>query len=186
MLTEHKNLHIAIETEEMVTIQKNTGENYKFKLYAFGERGTFIQPELITEITEDLAQSITANFPDFDYIVSPEPGGHTWGMLAAYALHKPINILRLSTPDNQDVTNSIKRETAYNENYINFNGFKRGDKVLLMDDVISSGGTIYAIVGQLRALGVEVVGTQVILVKGEYYEEIEKNLAIPVRYLAKV
>ena len=186
MLAEHKHLRTAIETEEMVTIKKHTGGIYKFKLYAFGERGTLIQPELITEITDDLAQSVKTHFTDFDYIVSPEPGGHTWGMLAAYALHKPINILRMSTPDNQDATDSIKRETAYNENYINFSGFKRGDRVLLMDDVISSGGTIYAIVGQLKALGVEVIGAQVILVKGEYYEEIEKNLEMPVRYLAKV
>ena len=186
MSAEKKNLRIAIENAQMVTIKKNTGEDYKFKIYAFGERGTFIQPELIEEITEDLAQSVRGNFLNFDYIVSPEPGGHTWGMLAAYALHKPINILRLSTQDNQEATDSIKRETAYNENYINFSGFKRGDKVVLIDDVISSGGTIYAIVSQLRALGVEVIGTQVILVKGAYYETMEIDLKIPVRYLAKV
>ena len=186
MLTIHKNLRAALETEQMVTIKKNAGEDYNFKLYAFGERGTFISSELMTEITEDLAQSVTEHFPSFDYIVSPEPGGHTWGMLAGYKLNKPINILRLSTEDNQDAADSIKRETAYNENYIKFTGFTPGDKVLLVDDVISSGGTIYAIVQQLRTLGVEVIGIQVILVKGANYKKMKSDLAVPIRYLAKI
>lgn len=186
MLAKQNNLRAAIEAAQMVKIKKNDGDDYNFKLYAFGERGTFISPELIAEITENLAQSVTKYFPSFDYIVSPEPGGHTWGMLAAYRLNKPINILRLSTQDNQAETDSIKRETAYNENYINFAGFKRGDKVLLVDDVISSGGTIYAIVQQLRTLGVEVTGIQVILVKGEHYKKMKSDLAVPIKYLAKI
>ncbi|MBC8015875.1 MAG: phosphoribosyltransferase [Sporomusaceae bacterium] len=186
MLEKQNHLCAAIETAQIVTIKKNDEEDYSFKLYAFGERGTFIDPELIAEITENLSKNITKYFPSFDYVVSPEPGGHTWGMLTAYRLHKPINILRLSTQDNQTAADSIKRETAYNENYINFAGFKRGDKVLLVDDVISSGGTIYAIVQQLRTLGVEVTGIQVILVKGENYKTMKIDLAVPIRYLAKI
>ncbi|WP_378957047.1 phosphoribosyltransferase family protein [Pelosinus sp. sgz500959] len=186
MLTKQNNLRAAIEAAQMVKIKKNDGEDYNFKLYAFGERGTFIEPELITEITENLAQSITEEFSNFDYLVSPEPGGHTWGMLAAYRLNKPINILRLSTQDNQTAADSIKRETAYNENYISFAGFKSGDRVLLVDDVISSGGTIYAIVPQLRNLGVEIAGIQVILVKGEHYKKMKSDLSVPIKYLAKI
>lgn len=186
MLAKQKHLRAAIEAAQMVKIKKNIGEDYHFKLYAFGERGTFISPELITEITENLAQSITDYFPSFDYVVSPEPGGHTWGMLAAYRLHKPVNILRLSTEDNQAAAGSIKRETAYNENYISFAGFKRGDRILLVDDVISSGGTIFAMVQHLRALEVEVIGIQVILVKGEHYKKMKTDLAVPIKYLAKI
>ena len=58
--------------------------------------------------------------------------------------------------------------------------------MLLVDDVISSGGTIYAIVQQLRNLGVEVVGIQVILVKGEHYKKMKNDLEVPIRYLAKI
>ncbi|GGG02830.1 hypothetical protein GCM10010912_54490 [Paenibacillus albidus] len=181
-------LYESISKAKNVRICKDKTKEkpYDFKLYPFGERGTFIDPELIREITDSLAASIAAQFSDYDYIASPEPGGHTWGMLTAYKLMKPLNILRLSTElyDNYEV--SIKRETAYNENYIYFDGFKPGDRVLLVDDVISSGATIRCIADQMERMGVQLVGVQAILVKGDYYQALERDYTVPVRFLSKV
>lgn len=176
----------SINQAKNVRIYKNKDTPYDFKLYPFGERGTFIAPELIHEITDNLAVSITGQFPAYDYIVSPEPGGHTWGILAAYKLMKPLNILRLSTELYENYEVCIKRETAYNENYIYFDGFKAGDRVLLLDDVISSGATIRAIAQQLKDMGVHLVGVQAILAKGEHYKALEADYEIPVRFLSKV
>ncbi|SEU17862.1 phosphoribosyltransferase [Paenibacillus sp. NFR01] len=176
----------SITGAKSVKIYKTKDTAYEFKLYPFGERGTYIAPELIFEITGNLADSILEHFPAFDYLVSPEPGGHTWGMLAAYKLMKPMNILRLSTElyDNYEIC--IKRETAYNENYIYFDGFRAGDRVLLLDDVISSGATIRGIANQFKEMNVELVGVQAILAKGEHYKVLETDIGVPVRVLSKV
>ncbi|WP_150269402.1 phosphoribosyltransferase [Paenibacillus tepidiphilus] len=186
MSTQVGKLSQSISSAKSVRIHKDKDTVYDFKLYPFGERGTYIEPELISEITERLAADIEDRFPAFDYIVSPEPGGHTWGMLAAYRLGKPMNILRLSTElyDNYEVC--IKRETAYNENYIYFDGFKAGDRVLLLDDVISSGATIRCIARQFADMGVELVGVQAILAKGEHYRKLEADLQVPVVFLSGV
>lgn len=176
----------SIRQARTVHIQKDRTAVYPFKLYAFGERGTYLEPELMMEITEHMAAGIEADFPSFDYIVSPEPGGHTWGMLAACKLRKPINILRLSTELYEDFQICIRRETAYNENYICFDGFKAGDRVLLVDDVISSGATIRCIAAQLKLMDVQLVGVQAILAKGAHYLKLEQDLGVPVRCLGHV
>ena len=149
----------SILAASSVRIQKDNVISYNFKHYAFGERGTFIRPELVKEITESLSESVRNNFGDFDYIVSPEPGGHTWGMLTAYFLNKPINILRMNSKPYEEFEVHMLRETAYNENYIHFDSFQAGDKILLLDDVISSGSTLKGIircrrdsVNELRAI----------------------------------
>ncbi|AJY73427.1 phosphoribosyltransferase [Paenibacillus beijingensis] len=179
-------LNEVIRSAKTVQIMKDNGTVYHFKLYPFGERGTYIAPELMTEITESLTQSIEEHFPEFDYIASPEPGGHTWGMLAAYKLQRPINILRLSTELYEDFQLCVKRETAYNENYICFDGFKKNDRVLIVDDVVSSGATIRSIAVQMKEMGIELVGVQAILAKGEHYRQLEEDFGIPVRVLSKV
>lgn len=179
-------LNRSIKSARTVKIAKNSTITYEFKLYPFGERGTFIEPALTEEITEHLAAGISGQFPEFDYIVSPEPGGHTWGMLAAYRLRKPINILRLSTDLYEDFQICVRRETAYNENYICFDGFRQGDRVLLVDDVISSGATIRSIVEQMRRMDITPVGVQAILAKGAHYLQLEQDMNIPVRVLSNV
>ncbi|UQZ33112.1 hypothetical protein C2I18_05795 [Paenibacillus sp. PK3_47] len=186
MSANYARLTESISSARNVRIYKSKETAYDFKLYPFGERGTYIDPELITEITDSLASSITAEFPDFDYIVSPEPGGHTWGMLAAYKLMKPINILRLSTELYENYEICIRRETAYNENYIYFDGFTPGDRVLLLDDVISSGATIRCIADQFAKMGIRLIGVQGILAKGEHYKALEADYGIPVRVLSGV
>ncbi len=176
----------SIHAAKTVQIHKDSVTVYPFKLYAFGERGTYLEPELMLELTDYLAAGIEADFPAFDYIVSPEPGGHTWGMLAACKLHKPVNILRLSTELYEDFQICIRRETAYNENFICFDGFKEGDRVLLVDDVISSGATIRCIAAQLKLMGVTLVGVQAILAKGAHYLKLEQDLGVPVHCLGHV
>lgn len=179
-------LQESIRAAKSVKLLKNENTAYTFKLYPFGERGTFIEPELLSEITDSLSASLLEHYGPYDYLVSPEPGGHTWGMLAAYKVKKPMNILRLSSERYEEFQISIKRETAYNENYIYFDGFTPGDRVLILDDVISSGATIRAIADQLQVMGVELVGIQVILVKGEHYKQLEADYGVPIHYLASV
>ena len=174
----------AIQDAKCVNVKKN--EYYCFKIYSFGERGTFIEKNLIHEITDNLAESVRECFNNFDYIVSPEPGGHTWGMLVSYKLNIPVNILRLATEQFGESDISIRRDTAYNYNYLCFDSFCKGDKVIIIDDIISSGSTIRAIIRQLLSMELEVAGVQVILVKGNHYKEIERQFNISVQFLAHV
>ncbi len=174
------NLKKEIFSSDSEIIEYDTDRTYKFKRYAFGERGSFIKYELIDEIANGLMSSFDT-FSDFDYLVSPEPGGHTWGMLMAYILKKNLRILRLS--DDKDEAELCERETAYTKNKLVMQGFNKGDRIVLIDDVISSGGTMKSIVGYLQKMEVNVIGIVVIACKGNCYKELGRTYDVPIHML---
>ena len=169
----------------VVKIVNESNEIYEFKKFPFGERGTYIESKLTNEIANNMWKKINLKYRNFEYIVSPEPGGHTWGILLSYLLNVPINIIRITLEEDLQFGKPILRKTAYNRNYMYFEHFQAGDKVIIVDDIISSGFTMISIIKYLLEIGVQVVGVQVILVKGEAYKEIEKKYNVSVSYLVK-
>ena len=177
-------LRKAIDSAKVIELPQSGLKTYKFKTFAFGERGTKITAELLKEIVEGLCESIKQNFLAFDYIVSPEPGGHTWGSLVALKLGKPINLLR-TNPSYEEGELEVPRKTGYYQHNLYFNHFKRGDKILIVDDIVSTGGTLKTILGKLKSQGIKVVGVQVIFAKSDDYQGIEKEFSVKVGFLEK-
>jgi adenine phosphoribosyltransferase len=66
------------------------------------------------------------------------------------------------------------------------NDIERGDRVVVIDDVMSTGGTIKAVVRGLQEIGAEIVDVIVVVEKGDKKEEIEKELGIRIKTLVKV
>ena len=52
---------------------------------------------------------------------------------------------------------ALMQETGYSKSEMYINDIREGDRVLLLDDVISTGGTIIAIMEALEKIGAEVV-----------------------------
>jgi adenine phosphoribosyltransferase len=171
----------SIKSAKTIEIPQSGSKKYKFHVFDFGERGTKISTELIEEIKSGMIESIKS-FSDFDYIVSPEPGGHTWGLLLASEIKKPINILR-TNPSFHEGELEVPRKTGYYEHNIYFNNFKKGDKVLIVDDVVSTGGTLRTILDTLDSLSVKIIGVQVILAKSDDYNKLEKEFGIKIKFL---
>ena len=172
----------AVQNAKSIELTHSGTEVYKFKVLPFGERGTYLKHALIAEISEGLCSAIKKIFPDFDYIVSPEPGGHVWGVLVALQLQKSLNILR-SSPTYEAKERAVNRKTGYYQHNLYFNHFKRGDRVLIVDDVVSTGGTLDTILATLIDLGVTPVGVQVVYAKSEEYKKIEAKYAISINGL---
>ncbi|MBU3913550.1 MAG: phosphoribosyltransferase [Nanoarchaeota archaeon] len=177
-------LRKSIDSARVIELPQSGSKTYKFKTFAFGERGTKITAELLKEIVEGLCGSVKQNFPNFDYVVSPEPGGHTWGSLVALKLGKPINLLR-TNPSYEDGELEVPRKTGYYQHNLYFNHFKKGDRVLIVDDVVSTGGTLKTILSKLKSQGIMVMGVQVIFAKSEDYQKIEKEFSVKVKFLEK-
>jgi len=66
------------------------------------------------------------------------------------------------------------------------NNVRRGDRVVFVDDVISTGGTLLAIVKALRTLGAEVVDVLIVFEKTREKARMEKELGIRIKTLLKV
>ena len=95
---------------------------------------------------------------DFDVIAGTESRGFIFGMPIAYNLHKPFVLVRKKGKLPRE-TVSAKYDLEYGSAEIEMHkdSIKPGQKVVLIDDLIATGGTIEAAAKLVEQLGGEVV-----------------------------
>lgn len=80
---------------------------------------------------------------------------------------------------------AVHQTTGYSEGELYINGLKSGDRVFLVDDVVSTGGTLTAVLKALKKMGTEIVDVMTIIEKGEGKEIVERETGIPVKTLVR-
>lgn len=95
---------------------------------------------------------------DFDIVVGPESRGFIFGVPTAYALHKSFVPVRKKGKLPCE-TISAEYELEYGSAVIEMHkdAIQPGQKVVIIDDLIATGGTIEAIIQLVEQLGGEVV-----------------------------
>ena len=95
---------------------------------------------------------------DFDVIAGTESRGFIFGMPIAYNLHKPFVLVRKKGKlPRETVSTSYDLEYGSAEIEMHKDSIKPGQKVVLIDDLIATGGTIEAAAKLVESLGGEVV-----------------------------
>ena len=95
---------------------------------------------------------------DFDVIAGTESRGFIFGMPIAYNLHKPFVLVRKKGKlPRETVSASYDLEYGSAEIEMHKDSIKPGQKVVLIDDLIATGGTIEAAAELMESLGGEVV-----------------------------
>lgn len=95
---------------------------------------------------------------DFDVVVGPESRGFIFGVPIAYNLHKPfVPIRKKGKLPRETVSVSYDLEYGSAEIEMHKDSIKPGQKVVIVDDLIATGGTIEAAIKLVEQLGGEVV-----------------------------
>ena len=95
---------------------------------------------------------------DFDVIAGTESRGFIFGMPIAYNLHKPFVLVRKKGKlPRETVSASYDLEYGSAEIEMHKDSIQPGQKVVLVDDLIATGGTIEAAAKLVESLGGEVV-----------------------------
>lgn len=101
---------------------------------------------------------------DFDVVVGPESRGFIFGTPIAYINHKPFVLIRKK---GKLPCETIEKEYAleYGTATIEMHkdSIKPGQKVLIVDDLVATGGTTQAMIDLIEELGGEVVGIVVLI-----------------------
>ena len=95
---------------------------------------------------------------DFDVVCGPESRGFIFGMPVAYNNHKAFIPIRKKGKLPREVVSKdydLEYGTATIE--MHKDAIKPGQKVVIVDDLIATGGTIEAIIAMIEELGGEVV-----------------------------
>lgn len=114
---------------------------------------------LAIETMQDLVKDL-----DVDVIAGPESRGFIFGTPIAYNLRKPFVLIRKKGKLPCE-TVSIDYELEYGTATIEMHkdSIKPGQKVLIVDDLIATGGTTKAMIDLVESLGGEVVGIVVLM-----------------------
>lgn len=96
---------------------------------------------------------------DFDVIVGAESRGFVFGAPIAYNLHKPFALARKKGKlPRETVSQTYDLEYGSATIEMHTDSIEKGQKVLVVDDLIATGGTLAATIELVKKLGGEVVG----------------------------
>ncbi len=109
--------------------------------------------EVRKTIYKGFAEVISKLYPEVDVVAGVATGAIAWGAGAAEILEKPFIYVR-SSAKAHGLTNQVEGH------------FEKGQKVVVVEDLISTGGSSLAAVEALRAAGCEVVGMVAIFTYG--------------------
>lgn len=108
-------------------------------------RKTLSFPDLRTFVKTELTRIVMEQFPQANYVAGVATGAIAQGALVADALNLPFVYVR-SKPKDHGLENLIEGE------------LKKGAKVVVVEDLISTGGSSLKAVTALRNAGAEVIG----------------------------
>lgn len=108
-------------------------------------RKTLSYPEIRSIIKVEMCRMILENYPEADAIAGVATGAIAMGALVADTLNKPYVYVR-SAPKDHGLENLIE------------GNLKPGQKVVVIEDLISTGGSSLKAVEAIRKAGCEVVG----------------------------
>lgn len=162
------------------------------KITKFGEYNYFVNPftdgvprlspELIEEVRDAIIEILN---PDFDLIATPEAMGIHIATAVSLKIRKPFVIIRKKKYGLEGEV-SLTQITGYSKSTMYVNDIKPGDRVLILDNVISTGSTLAAIIKAIRAMGAIVADAVVVVDKGEGKKRVERECGIKIKTLVRV
>lgn len=156
--------------------------DYNYFVNPFTDGVPRLNPELIEEVRDAILEVMN---PDFDVIATPEAMGIHIATAVSLKTRKPFVIIR-KKKYGLEGEGSLTQITGYSKANMYINDIKAGDRVLLLDNVISTGSTLIAIIKAIRAMGAEVVDAIVVVDKGEGRRKAEEECGLKIKTLVRV
>ncbi len=140
-------------------------EEYVKSIPDFPEKGIIFRD--VTSVLQDadgLHLAIDTMQEKYDVVVGPESRGFIFGTPIAYNNHKPFVLIRKKGKLPRE-TVSATYDLEYGSATIEMHkdSIKPGQKVLIVDDLIATGGTTEAMIKLIESLGGEVAGVVVLI-----------------------
>ena len=141
------------------------------------------RPDLLDEVLAELAR--IGDWSRCDKIVTAESMGFPLAAGLSLRVQKPyvfIRKRRYGLPGEV----SLKQTTGYAKTDMFINNIHRGDRVVFVDDVISTGGTLLSIAQALRKIGAEITDILIVFEKTREKARMEKELGTKIKTLLRV
>lgn len=137
---------------------------------------------LLSEVTEALCNHMP---PDADVILTPEAMGIPLASGVGLKTGKPFTVARKRAYGLPGEI-IVEQRTGYGASRLHVHGIKSGDRVVIVDDVVSTGGTLRAIVRACREAKADVLAALVVVNKGVDLTVLQQELGIRIQALVRL
>jgi adenine phosphoribosyltransferase len=141
-------------------VEKEDG--YQYFVHPVSDGVPMLEPELLREIVVRIIRK--AELADVDKIVTPAAMGIHISTAVSLMTDIPLVVIRKRQYGLAGEV-SLTQQTGYSEGEMYINDVEDGDRVLVIDDVLSTGGTMKAILDALGHVGAEVIDVVAVIKK---------------------
>ena len=137
--------------------------SYNYFIHPITDGVPEMEPELIREVAAHVVRIADL---DVDKIVTVEAMGIPIGTALSLMADVPMVIIRkrkYGLPGEIEVS----QVTGYSKSQLFLNGIKKGDRVIVVDDVVSTGGTMLAVLQSLQVAGAVVKDVVAVIQRGD-------------------
>ncbi|WP_135662804.1 hypoxanthine/guanine phosphoribosyltransferase [Halorhabdus rudnickae] len=137
-------------------------DDYQYFIHPISDGVPMLRPELLREIVIRIIRK--AELEDVDKIVTPAAMGIHISTAVSLMTDIPLVVIRKRQYGLEGEV-SLRQVTGYSEREMYVNDVYEGDKVLVLDDVLSTGGTLVGITGALEEIGADIVDIVAVIKK---------------------
>ncbi len=168
------------ESLKKAPIVKKGGYNYV--VHPITDGIPYIEPELLEEVVERMLRMGDFNV---DRIVTAEAMGIPIASLLSVKTGISFTIIRKRSYGLEGEI-SVEQVTGYSKSKLFINGMEPDSHVIFVDDVLSTGGTLVAVVQALRETGAHLKEILIAVDKSENREAMEAVVGVPIKVLCRI
>lgn len=158
--------------------------NYRYIINPITDGVPEIKPELLKEVVSEMQKRIEP-CRQIDKIVTIEAMGIHLATVLSLKMNVPFTIIRKRAYGLPDEVR-VEQVTGYSRAELYINGLKKGDNIIIVDDVLSTGGTLRAVISALKKIGVKIEGVFIAVDKGNVAKEIARESDVNVDALVSI
>jgi adenine phosphoribosyltransferase len=137
---------------------------YNYFIHPITDGVPIVDPSLLREVGAAMLKALDLN--GVTKIVVAEAMGIHIGTVLSLMTDIPLNIVRKREYKLPGEV-AVHQATGYSKGELYLNGITKGDRVVIIDDVVSTGGTIKALLKALEIAGAEVTDICFAIQRGE-------------------
>lgn len=141
-----------------------------------------MHPQMLRELAEVVKKHVDL---DVDKIVAIEAMGIHLATALSLATDIPFVVIRKRQYGLEGEV-EINQKTGYGSSNLYINDLHPGEKILLIDDVVSTGGTLISTLTALKELDLNIKATVAVIEKGEGKQLVEEKTGIPIFSVVKL
>ena len=141
--------------------------DYQYFVHPVSDGVPVLEPGLLREIVIEIIRK--AELEDVDKIVTPAAMGIHISTAVSLMTDVPLVVIR-KRQYGLDGETALSQETGYSESEMYINHVFEDDRVLVLDDVLSTGGTMSAVLQALDHIGADIVDTVAVIKKAGHNE----------------